>query len=542
MSNRKIYVFGHKNPDTDSIVGAISLAHLQNELGINAVAMTLGSINSETKYALQYFNFKEPKHLNDVKLQIKDVKYHKDCFLNKDLSIKEVIDYLNEKSLTGIPLVESKNKYYGYVSLKEISREIINGDYHKINTSYDNLVKVLNGKKILKFDNEIIGCVNAATFSKETFINNVKLDSSSILIIGDRKSILEYAILNKVKLIIVIANMSLTNELKNIAIENKINIISTPFSSYEVSKIISLSNYINLIIRKEDAITVNEFDYLMDFENTMRNLKHTNYPVIGSKNECKGLLTITDCNDVVKKQVMLVDHNDASQSVEGLEESEILSVIDHHNIGDINTNKPINFNNAATGSVNTIIYDLYKENNIMIPQNIAGLMASAIISDTLLLTSPTTTEKDKNALIELSKIANINYMNYGNDLLKNGMDIEKLSNEQLLYRDFKSYQVNDNLIGIGQILVPDFSIIRSKMDSIVEYLNEEANNKKYKVLTLFVVDIFKKESYVIYNKDSKKIIEDSFRLNNIYEGIELIGVVSRKSQIVPYIMDAIEKL
>ena len=542
MNKKEIYVFGHKNPDTDSICGAIALSHLQNELDMNTVPVTLGNINKETKYALDYFKVKEPKHLNNVKLQIKDVNYHKNYYLNKDLSIKEVIDYLNINSLTGVPLVESKNKYYGYVSLKEISKEIINGDYHKINTSYDNLIKILKGTKILKFDNEIKGEVKAATFAKETFVNNVLLDESSILIIGDRKTILEYAIASKVKLIVVVANASLTNEVINDARKNKVNIISTSLSSYEVSKIISLSNYINLIIRKEGSVTVNESDYLSDFIELSHNLKHTNYPVIGLKNECLGMLSITDCNDVIRKHVILVDHNDANQSVDGLEESEILSVVDHHNIGDIVTKKPINFRNSSSGSVNTIIYDLYKENNVKIPSNIAGLMASAIISDTLLLTSPTTTEKDRVALSELSKIAKLSYKKYGNELLKNGMSIKGLSNEQLLYKDFKTYKVNDELIGIGQILVSDINSIKNRIDNIVKYLDEESNKEKYKVLTLFIVDIFEKKSYVVYNASSERIIKDSFRLDNIYEGVELKNIISRKSQIVPYIMDTLEKL
>lgn len=542
MNNKEIYVFGHKNPDTDSICGAIALSYLQNSLGMNTIPAALGNINKETKYALDYFKIKEPKHLNNVKLQIKDVNYHKNCFLNKDLSIKEVIDYLNINSLTGVPLVESKNKYYGYVSLKEISREIINGDYHKINTSYDNLIKILKGTRVLKFNDEINGEVKAATFAKETFVNNVLLDESSILIVGDRKTILEYAIDNRVKLIVVVANSDLTNEVINDARKNKINIISTPLSSYEVSKIISLSNYINLVIRKEGSVTVNESDYLSDFVELSKSLKHTNYPVIGLKNECIGMLTIADCNNTVKKQVILVDHNDANQSVDGLEEAEILSVVDHHNIGDIVTKKPINFRNSSSGSVNTIIFDLYKENDVKIPFNIAGLMASAIISDTLLLTSPTTTEKDRFALSELSKIAKINYKKFGSELLKNGMSIKGLSNEQLLYRDFKTYKVNDELMGIGQILVPNFISIGNKVDSIVKYLDEESVKEKYKVLTLFVVDIFEKKSYVIYNTSSERIIRDSFRLDNIYEGVELKNIISRKSQIVPYIMDTLEKL
>lgn len=541
MNGKVTYIFGHKNPDTDSICASIALSYLKNKLGFNTIASTLGNLNPETKFALNYFNVKEPYHLNDVKLQIKDVAYHKGCFIDKNVPIKDAFDFMNKYSLTGIPVVENKNKYYGYVSLKEVAREIINGDFHKINTSYGNLISVLKGTQILKFDKEISGNVLAATYAKATFLERVTLDNSYILIIGDRTAILDYAIESKVKLIIVIAGIELPHELLQKAKKNKVNIISTPLSSYEVGKLISFSNYIKDIMRKEESVTFNELDYLSDFIEQSKKLKHTNYPILNSKNECKGLLTLTDTNDVDKKQVILVDHNNSSQSVDGLEESEILEVIDHHNIGDINTKKPINFRNAGVGSVNTIIYDLYKENNIKIPKDIAGLMASAIISDTLLLTSPTTTIRDTDALINLSKIAKIKYKKYGIELLKQGMTIKGLTNEDILHKDFKTYKVNDKMIGIGQILTADFESMNKKINSLVNYLDEVSNNENIRVVTLFVTDIFENVSYCLYNRDAENIIKNSFDLKEIYEGVPLKDIVSRKIQIAPYIMDAIEK-
>ena len=541
MNGKVTYIFGHKNPDTDSICASIALSYLKNKLGFNTVASTLGNLNPETKFALNYFNVKEPYHLNDVKLQIKDVAYHKGCFIDKNVPIKDAFDFMNKYSLTGIPVVENKNKYYGYVSLKEVAREIITGDFHKINTSYGNLISVLKGTQILKFDKEISGNVLAATYAKATFLERVALDNSYILIIGDRTAILDYAIESKVKLIIVIAGIELPHELLQKAKKNKVNIISTPLSSYEVGKLISFSNYIKDIMRKEESVTFNELDYLSDFFEQSKKLKHTNYPILNSKNECKGLLTLTDTNDVDKKQVILVDHNNSSQSVDGLEEAEILEVIDHHNIGDINTKKPINFRNAGVGSVNTIIYDLYKENNVKIPKDIAGLMASAIISDTLLLTSPTTTIRDTDALINLSKLAKIKYKKYGIELLKQGMTIKGLTNEDILHKDFKTYKVNDKMIGIGQILTADFESMNKKINSLVNYLDEVSNNENIRVVTLFVTDIFENVSYCLYNRDAENIIKNSFDLKEIYEGVPLKDIVSRKIQIAPYIMDAIEK-
>ena len=382
MKEKVTYVFGHKNPDTDTICAAIALSYLKNKLGYNTIPCTLGPLNSETKFALDYFGFKHPHHLNDVRLQIKDVNYHKNCYIDKNLSIKDAFDYMNKKKLTGISVVENKNKYYGYVSLKEISKEIISGDYHKIDTSYGNLLNLLNGKNILKFDKEISGSVIAATYGNDSFLNTVKLDNSNILIIGDRKTILNYAISNHVKLIVLVANSKITKELLKKAHDNKVNIISTPYTAYEVSKMISLSNYIkNYVRNEEEYVTFNEVDYLSDFLDISKTLKHTNYPILNNKNDCMGILTLTDTNQVDRKKVILVDHNNISQSVEGLDEAEILEVVDHHNVGDISTKKPISFRISVCGSASTIIYNMYKENNVVIPKNIAGLLASAITTD-----------------------------------------------------------------------------------------------------------------------------------------------------------------
>ena len=540
MESKPIYVFGHKNPDTDSVCAAISFSYLKNKLGFNTIPSVLGNVNQETKYALDYFGFKVPRHLNDVKVQIKDINYHKNAYIDKNSTIKDAFDYMNKYSLTGISVVESKNKYYGYISLKEIASELINGDYHKIDTSYGNIVNILKGTKVLKFDKEIKGTVLVSSYKTKTFLDKVNLDNSYILITGDRKDIIDYAINSSVKLIILVSSLKIDDELIKRARANKINIISTPYNSYEVGKLITLSNYIKNFVRSEsESVTFNEVDYLSDFFEKSKKLKHTNYPIVNNRNECSGILTLTDTNYIDKKKVILVDHNNFNQSVDGLEEADILEIIDHHNIGDIITKKPINFRNSSCGCVCTIIYEMYLENNVAIPKNIAGLLMSAIISDTLLLTSPTTTDRDRDALERLSIIAGVDYKKYGMEMLKQGMSIKGLKNEELLHRDFKEYKIDDDLIGIGQILVSDTASVKKKFKDIVAYLDEEAKDKKYRVLTLFITDIFENVSYCLYNTASEDIIKSSFNLSEVYEGVSLPGVLSRKIQIAPYIMDTV---
>ncbi len=535
MNKKLTYIFGHKNPDTDSVCSAIALSYLKNKLGFNTIPMVLGNLNAETKYALKTFNIKEPSHLNDIKLQIKDINYHKGCYIDKNVSIKDAFDYMNKHLLTGVPVVENKNKYFGYVSLKEIVRELLCGNYNKINTSYGNILKTLNGESILKYDKEIIG--NIVALPNNNRIN--KLVSTDIVILDSISDDLECVINKKVKLIILVSNVSISKILLNKAKNNCINIIKTPYSSYEVGKLISYVNYIKNIMREEEIPIFKEIDYLSDFLEQSKKLKHTNYPIVNNKGNCMGVFTLTDSNNADKKRVILVDHNNYSQSVDGLDEAEILEVIDHHNIGDIVTKRPINFRNAGVGSVNTIIFDMFNENNITIPNSIAGIMASAIISDTLLLTSPTTTDKDIEALEKLSKIAKINYKTYGTKLLKQGMSIKGLSNEEILYKDFKSYKVDNDMIGIGQVLTSDYEIIN--IDEMVDYLDYVAEKSNYKVLTLFITDIFNNISHCLYSRNSERIIKNSFDIEKIYEGFELRNVLSRKVQIAPYIMDTVDK-
>ena len=203
--------------------------------------------------------------------------------------------------------------------------------------------------------------------------------------------------------------------------------------------------------------------------------------------------------------------------------------------------KHINFRNSVCGCVSTIIFEMFKENNVKIPNNIAGLLLSAIVSDTVLLTSPTTTQRDIVAVNELSKIAKVDYKEYGMGLLKAGMSLKGLEDSEILHKDFKTYKIDDYLIGIGQILISDYNSVRRKINELVKYIDEEAHEEKYKVLTLFITDIFKNTSYCLYNSDASDIIKVSFKLNNVYEGIELPGVISRKVQIAPYIMDALDK-
>ncbi len=537
-----IYVFGHKNPDTDSVCGAISYAYLKNKLGVKAEPRVIGEINKETEYVLKYFKIEVPHYLNDVKVQLKDVNFHKNYLLNENKPIIDAFNVMNLNAITGLPLVDDNKKFKGYVSLKEIAADMIYNENLLVDTDFINLVNVLDAKEYLKYDDHITGYAHAATFDDETFINNIELDKESILIVGDREKLIEHAINKGVKMIILVKNRPLSSRLKHLAVKNKINVIISPKSSFKVARVLCLANPIKTIKRGQETIYFNEQDYLTYFNDETSKLKHTNYPIVNNKGVCLGMLRTIDAHEVKRKKVILVDHNMTSQSIDGLYESEILEIIDHHNIGDINTSAPINFRNMSVGSVNTIIYLMYKENGIRIPQNIAGLMLSGIISDTLLLQSPTTTELDKVVASTLAHTAKLNMKKYGLDMLSSGVDIKGFTANEIVYRDFKTYKINDHSMAIGQVFTTDYKMYKERENELVEELNRLAANNSFSVCALFVTNFLTNDSNILYSENSKRILEQAYNINELHEGDVIKNVVSRKKQMVPCIMDVVEHL
>lgn len=537
----KIYVFGHKKPDTDSIAAAISLSNLKNELGIPAEPRTLGNLNNETKFALDYFNETEPKYLNDVKLQVKDTKYIKNYFLNSNQSIYDGYNYMNQFNIGNLPLINEDGTFTGLISMKDIAKYQMKEELNHLNASYDNILKVLNGESILKFDDNFDIKILAASYRSTRFIETVNIDEKMGLIVGDRHSIIEYAVNNNAKLIVLTGNSEIKDIHLDIAKKNKVNIIRTNYDSFTTSRKIWLSNYLNTIIENQNIICFNEEDTVDDVMDKTKRFKYSNYPIINKDNKCLGLMRISDINDATRKKVILVDHNEAIQSVDGLEEAEIVEIIDHHKIGTLGTSLPINFRNMPLGSSNTIIYLLYKENQIKISKNIAGLMLSGIISDTLLFRSPTTTDIDRKAANELATIAKVELEKYGMELLKAGSSLKGKSKEDILFMDFKNFTIEDKKVGIGQITTFDISEIESEKEEYVALINQMAENNGYYALALFATDIIKNGSYIYYNEQAKEVFANSFDINELKEGSYIDGCVSRKKQFIPSIINTIEK-
>ena len=536
----EIYVFGHKNPDTDAVTSAINLSYLKNQLGMNTTPRVLGNINNETEFVLNYFNVKKPEYLNNVKLQIKDLDYNNKHHIEDNNSIYFAYNYMTENNINNIPILNPKNEVEGIIAMKHIAKYMISGDSKILNASYENVLETLEAEQVLKFDNILEGTINIAAFKNTTFIENVKIDNNSIILVGDRYKVLEHSIKNKAKLIVLTGNHDIPEDLLSLAKQNKVNIIKTNFHTYEASKMISLSNYAIQIAIKENIVSVSEDDLVSDFIDLANKTKYTYFPVVDKNKKFIGNIEPTDTSKQNRKQVMLTDHNEYDQSVDGLQEAEILEIVDHHNIGSIGTMAPINFRSMPVGSSNTVLYKMYKEHNIKVPKENAGLMLSGIISDTLLLVSPTTTELDKQTAQELAEIAGVDLNKYGLEMLKAGTSLKGKTEEDILFGDFKMYEVNNKKICVTQVSTFDINDFNNSIEKYKDLLNKNAENNNYNVFAFFITDILKNGSYVYYNESAQEIMEKAFDIKNMEQGTYIDGCVSRKKQVIPKLMRVLD--
>ena len=516
-----VYIFGHRKPDTDSVTSAIALSYLKNQIGVKSEPRVLGKINDETKFVLDYFNVDVPKILDDVKLQLKNVNYFKGCYVNAEDSLFKAYNYMLKYNVTGMPVVTQDKKLIGLLTSKIIVNEMIKGSFDKIDTLYDNIVEILEGESLLKFDEKIKGIID------------------NDIVIVDTIEKFKIAKIKNPKLIVIVKGIKVTKENYKYAKDNKINIIKTNFTTFKVDKLITLSNCCIILKEKLRKKYFYENSYYDDFREEASKLGYNNFPILNSNGKCLGLIRITDSNKPNRNKVILVDHNEAKQSVYGLEEAEILEIIDHHKISTVSTNMPINFRNMTVGSTNTIVYSLFAESGVAIPKNIAGLMLSGLISDTLMFTSPTTTDYDKFVGKQLAQIAQINIEKYAKEMFKAGTNLNGKTILEIIDSDTKTYDINRKKVYTSQVLTLNSEEIISKEKEYIEALNNIKSDRDLTYVILLITDMIKGGSYIYFSDNAKSIVATLCNKDNVKQGIFLNKILSRKKQILPMLMDSI---
>lgn len=539
--NDTTLVFGHKNPDTDSVTSAIALAYLRSSQGMPSTPHVLGDLPKETSFVLDYFKVQAPSKINNVKIQMKDLNYDAIEPLKPDHSILMAYNHMNKNRIRTLPITDDDDKLIGILTMKDIAMNAINGDIHTLNTTFENLKKDLNAE-VLTFANPMVkGNIVITAFHKSTIIENNIFNRKSVVITGDRYEVIDYAIKSKVQLIIITGGQQIPQLLKERAAVSRVNIIVTPFDTYDTSKIINQTNFISTIMKTKRLIKFKADDYMDQAKEIIQTSKHSKFPIVDEEGKFLGIIGRTHLLNPSKKKVILVDHNEYGQSAEGLNQAEILEIVDHHKLGDIATALPISFRNMPVGSTNTIVYDLYKENNLEIPLPIAGLMMAGIISDTLYLKSPTTTPQDIKAVAELSSLLKISTSEFAMEMFKNGTSLEGKTPFEVIHNDFKIFLVDGYTIGISQVFTLNHEEVLKDQSIYLDELNKIHKKKDYFITLMLITDIINEGSYILYSTEHEGMLSHAFGID-VTQGVFVNNCVSRKKQVIPKLIDAINAL
>lgn len=522
-------IFGHKNPDTDSITSSISLSYLKNALGEDTTAVRLGDLNKETEFVLNRFQIEIPKFIDNVKTQVKDLEYDVVSGVDSTSSIIECQKMMENEEITLIPVLGDKKELLGVVSLKDMAIGIMKDEFADLYTSIENVVNGLKGELLIKGQNEINGSIIIASYLDEYVKEQIK--ENTVVITSEQSEIVKTAIEKGSKLIILTNGKRVDESLLSLAKARDASIVSVSSDIFLTSKIVERCNYITSVMNK-NVIKFNTEHQLEEVKEVMLETKRRTFPIVDEKGAFLGLISRNHVINPKSKSVILVDHNEYGQSAEGIEEANILEVVDHHKIGDITTSSPINFRNMTVGSSCTIVYTMFKENGLEIPKEIAGLLISGIISDTLLFRSPTTTDTDRKAVEDLNGILKLDLESYTMEMFKAGTSLEGFSIKEIFYRDFKEFNLGGNKVGVGQVFTLDIDEIMEKKQEYLDFIKKAHKEKGYYITLLALTDIINEGSYILYESDNENVINEAFDVQ-ASQGMFISGLVSRKKQIVP---------
>lgn len=539
MEPTPIIVVGHKNPDTDSICSAISYANLKNQIhpGI-CIPKRAGNINAETAFVLSYFKQEIPELLEDVNTQVMDIEYRKTPAVKENISIKDAWKMMRELDVVTLPIAGRNNMLEGIITINDIAKSYMD-DFEsdvisKAKTPYVNLVNVLEGELIAgNPHNHIVnGKVIIGAANQQLIEGLVAKDD--IMIVGDRVDTQIYGIEMGVGCLILCLDAPVSPLVLQLAEERECSVIRTKLDTYTVARLINQSIPVRYFMRKEHLVTFQLDESVDAIKEIMSKLRHRDFPVVDDFGHYYGMVSRRNLLALRKKKVILVDHNEKSQAVNGIENAEICEIIDHHRLGSLQTISPVYFRNQPVGCTATIIYQMYQENNQPIPKEIAGLLCAAILSDTLLFRSPTCTPLDEATAKSLAGIAEIDLESFAMEMFEAGSSLRNKTPEELFNQDYKTFQVEEMNIGVSQLS----SINQRELDHVTALMQEyvPANIDKMPVQLSYVMltNIHKQHSDLLaFGPDAITYAAEAFHVTADGNICHLPGVVSRKKQVVP---------
>ncbi|RHV07140.1 putative manganese-dependent inorganic diphosphatase [Firmicutes bacterium OM07-11] len=546
VNENKIYVVGHKNPDTDSICSAIAYAALKKELtGKHYVARRAGRLNEETQYVLEYFGVEVPKLLSDLRVQVRDVDLRRAENLNGSVSIKTAWAQMKELNIKTLPIGRN-NKLEGLITVGDIARSYM--DVYDSNilarskTQYRNIASTIDGKIISGNEHSYVSKGKVAIAASSRQLMSDFVDEDDLVILGDRIEAQQLAIDINVSCMVVCGDARIPNEILKQAKEKEIVVIASPHDTFTVARLINQSIPVRHFMTKDELITFYPKDYVDDVKEVMARKKYRDFPVVDINGDFRGFISRRRLLNCRKKQVILVDHNEESQAVDGIEQADVLEIIDHHRLNSIQTIGPVVFRNQPVGCTATIIYQMYQEYNKPVNPVIAGLLCSAIISDTLLFRSPTCTLLDEDAAKELAEIAGINMEELAQAMFKAGSNLQGKSAEEICFLDFKQFTVNDTVFGVGQVnsmSAKELTEIKTQIESELDKIRQ---NHRLDMIFFMLTNIMTESSELLcVGPEAREKAISAFDLNGKSDTLYLKGVVSRKKQLVPAIVEALQQ-
>lgn len=546
-TNQPVYVIGHINPDTDSICSAIAYAELKRKIkGGGYIAKRAGQINSETRFVLERFKVNPPSYLSDVRMQVKNVEMRQVIGVNSMISLKKAWEYMGKNNDVTLPIVDKECKLEGLITIGDIARSYMDVYDSKIlataKTPYINIIETIEGEMIVGDPDSFLseGKVLIAAANPDMMENYI--EEHDVVILGNRYESQLCAIEMNADCIIVCEGATVSITIKKLATNNNCTIIRTPYDAYTVARLINQSMPINFFMRKEGLITFTREAYIDDIKGIMANKRFRHFPILDNEGRYCGMISRRNLLGAKRKQLILVDHNERSQAVDGLEEAEIMEIIDHHRLGSIETISPVFFRNQPLGCTATIVYQMYMENNMEIEPSIAGLLCSAIVSDTLVYRSPTCTEIDKQAAEALAKIAGINVVEYAKEMFAAGSNLLNRSPEEIFYQDYKKFTASDVAFGIGQINSMNADELEAIKAKLVPYMAKAFKDHDVSMMFFMLTNIIEESTELLYQGgNAKEVAEDAFKIDEKGGKIYLKGVVSRKKQLIPPLMRSLQQ-
>lgn len=548
--NRKTMVIGHRNPDTDSICSAICYANLKQAVtGEEYVPARAGHVNGETQFVLDYFGAEEPVLVEDVRTQVRDIEIRKTKGVADNISLKRAWNIMQENNVVTIPSVREDGTLEGLITVGDITKTYMNiydsSILSKANTQYSNIIETLEADLIIGSAEAYFDQGKVLIAAANPDLMEFYIEPHDLVILGNRYESQLCAIEMGADCIIVCEGAGVSMTIKKIAQERGCTIIATTYDTYTAARLINQSMPISYFMTREHLITFNSDDYIDEIREVMASKRHRDFPILDKDGRYLGMISRRNLLGARGKQVILVDHNEKNQAVAGIENAEILEIIDHHRLGTIQTMSPVFFRNQPLGCTATIIYQMYQEAGVKVEPKIAGLLCSAIVSDTLLFRSPTCTAVDEMAARALADIAGIDIEKYAMEMFSAGSNLKDKSDEEIFYQDFKRFTSGKVTIGVGQITSlngDELDRLKRRMEAFMEKALE---NNGLDMIFFMLTNILTETTDLIcegqgalqlagkaFHKDIELLEEEGLKEPVLC----LPGVVSRKKQLIPELM------